>query len=193
MADMEQRAGGIVANGRTWAQKAVTVSLAGRLAERKGGAPDAQGWRPLLSDSYRIALHEAAHAVAARAVGWYPEELVICRDDAELKFLENGQVVRGYAAYSTTPVMPARDTPTESRWSDRHQIAMLCLTMAGEWRSAVSLIHRLRAETSALIDLHWEAVRHLASELDIRKTVGRSRIDEILDRYFPAEQGVATE
>jgi hypothetical protein len=48
------------------------------------------------------------------------------------------------------------------------------------WMAACRIIRRLRAETEALIEAHWNRVKYLANTLEWRKTMAQSEIESCL-------------
>lgn len=159
--------------------RAVAI-LAGRRAEVLALKPDAAGWRKVLAREEIVALHEAAHLVAARELGFVPYE---CR-------LAPGERYDGIACYGTTPERPPHLGPPEDLQTDTHRLVRdycpaLALARYGKitWRTVRACIRRLTVQTDELLAASWLLVWHIANALLREKTLNQVRIAELLNPH----------
>lgn len=172
-------------------QTQIMVSLAGRLAERRARRCDDDGRRCefLLSPQQLLAAHEAGHGAVGVALGWCCHELSIV-PERDVPVGRGRGYLAGFA--SVCPAALVEDVQRAGRRrkcirleSDAQTVAQLALQLAllepdYGWMAACRIIRRLRAETEALIEAHWNRVKYLANTLEWRKTMAQSEIESCL-------------
>ena len=158
-------------------ERRVIVSLAGSIGERRTVEPDSLGWRRVVSRAQSTCIHEAAHAVVARALGWHVYELNLDPDPSLRD--QTGAPVMAYASTGRKPER-SKAPPDGVINSDRRTAALLCFARAGDWKGAVRLIHEFRAAAADLIERNWLMVTCLASELEFHRRLDQGHIARIL-------------
>src|SRR5262249_22150224 len=141
----------------------VVVTLAGKAAERRALQRDPEGWLRVRTPAEVIALHEAAHAVLARALGHVVYELsVVPRPSVPV-----GQTfLAGVCRHGEQPqdISLPKDRFSNLE-TDSRRAAQYCMLLASQpmsWSSALKTARKLRDRARRLVDQHWLTISILA-------------------------------
>jgi hypothetical protein len=99
----------------------------------------------------------------------------------------------GHFVGGATPEPPDTiERPTRAE-TDERKLARYCIKLSvveppTDWRGAIRIAHRLRAQTVALVDQHWPLISRLAAELLEHRQLDAAQIRRVLDRGSAAER-----
>ena len=171
-------------DGRRHFETEALIHLAGLAGEwrcRKGSAP---GWVRQRSRLERNSYHEAAHGLAAHLLGRFVWHLSIIPD--ETIRMQKTLHVAGYAWSGRTPEPPVeRPHPTRLE-TDLHSAAHACHLLAlvepapFNWKTALHVARRLRAEVRSMVDQNWYLLVGLAEQLLNRRELSQVQISRLL-------------
>ena len=173
------------ADGRRHFETEVLVYLAGLAGEwrcRQGSTP---GWVRQRSRLERTSYHEAAHGLAAHMLGRFVWHLSIIPD--ETIRVQKTLHVAGYAWIGQTPEVPGERPRRERAETDLHKAAHACHLLAlvepaspSNWKTALRVARRLRAEVRSMVDQNWYLLIALAEELLKRSELSKVEISRFL-------------
>ena len=157
--------------------------LAGPAAGRRCRQGSAPGWRRYRTWDEVRAHHEVGHALAGHFCGRFIWELSIIED--RTVHLQKTGYAAGHTWIGLTPEPPAEHPRRERAETDFRLAAQACrvLTLVEppvDWRGALRIAHRMRAQARALIDGHWPLVMALAEELLRQRELNQSQIARFL-------------
>jgi hypothetical protein len=171
-------------DGRRHFETEVLIHLAGLAGEwrcRQGSAP---GWVRHRSRLERTSYHEAAHGLAAHLVGRFVWHLSIIPD--ETIRMQKTLHVAGYAWIGQTSEVPGERPRRERADTDLHVAARACHLLAlvepapFNWKTALRVARRLRAEVRSMVDQNWYLLIALAEELLMRRELSQVEISRLL-------------
>lgn len=161
-------------------EQAVIVRLAGAAGERQAYLLSGVKNRQILPWPRRVAVHEAAHAVAALVFGEYVHLISTiprAADPAAGVTYYSGVCKATKEKNPVDPLKISDQIVGDVKWA-----ALSCWLLGGgvTWRSGLAVYRRLKAETERLIEAHWQEITTLAAALIARKSLVQAEINQVL-------------
>lgn len=179
-------------NAASEIEREVIVALAGSASARRslrGGAP---GWTRFRSSGELVALHEAGHAVIARAVGLHVQSATIIPRPVDSGMIFGSVIISRQASASNDPpdegssdlcllISSAAADGNDLTQAVRNASILVPFTKP-RWRQILATVRRLRAIADELIDSNWPAIEALGAELGRQGTLSGSACAGTVDR-----------
>jgi hypothetical protein len=171
-----------------FARQAISA-LAGPMAQfRSRGCSDLPpGWVELRFPTREVAVHEAGHAVASLALGWFVQHLSIA-PQAKVRSPGGQYSVAGFCSASTVQEQLACELPEELPL-DHSVVAGAALLLTSPepgvpcWKAVLKTVRLARRIAAQILEQNWDIVLLLASELERQKQMDSAAITSFLEKF----------
>lgn len=169
-------------------------TMAGPIAERRARRPDKEGWKRLISEDRRRAIHEAGHCIAGEALHQFAVELSIL-SNPERRSTDGRYISGGFCAFG--PEQEA-ETPESNVFVTDGQfivgVVRLLAPCGPNRRTAIrQTFKQMRHVAEQIIVENWLLILALANELQRRKHMNRAEIKNYAEKVRVYSQGTHAE